>query len=138
MCVRCLFCFVWHHFGAHFIEGYLMKSISINVTPTWGMVGCALGCVLYFGVDHLLSLPFLIIGVWGMTPARRLPRVVAENAFPLYLMHMFVLLLFGTHKWNSPALAILIGCAGIAATMGLVVGVRKFAPGFARIAFGGR
>ena len=115
-----------------------MKSVRLHIAPIWGVLALALGLALYFLVDRMASLPFLIVGVWGLTPGKRLPKVLTENAFPIYLMHMFVLLLFGTKMWTSPALAILVGCAGIVVTLGLAVITRKLSPRFSRIAFGGR
>lgn len=124
----------------YFVVGlYLrMRALEMVITPLWGGIFFVLGLCLYFFVDQMLSLSVLIVGVWGLMPARRLPDVLTANAFPIYLMHMFVLLLFGTRKLTSPWACILIGGAGILLTLGSVIVVRRIFPCFARVAFGGR
>ena len=38
--------------------------------------------------------PFLIVGVWSICPARRFPDFLVKAAFPVYVMHMFAIRLF--------------------------------------------
>jgi len=60
------------------------------------------------------------------------------STFPVYLLHMFVLVLFGNGKIASPLIAIGVGIVAIAVSVVIAELLRKLTPKFSTYIFGNR
>ena len=115
-----------------------MKHVPLNIGPMIGVPLFACGVSIYVMGLTELSIPVMIVGLWGLMPTRRLPRVLIENTFPIYLMHMFVLLLFGTARISSPMAAVGIGMLAVVLSITIAEAMRRVSPVAVRILYGGR
>lgn len=113
-----------------------------------GVVGFALpGLDVRFIRAWVVSQPLALLGLWGLIPARAWPRGFTGLAFPLFLTHLFGIFLVQGAFSAVPALGPLRGtavqwalhvCGGLGGGLGASWLLRRFAPGFAAVAFGGR
>ena len=115
-----------------------MKHVPLNVGPMIGVPLFALGVAIYVIGLTELSIPVMIVGLWGMMPTRCLPRSLVSNAFPIYLMHMFILLLFGTDKIASPLIAVGVGMLVVVLSIGCAEMIRRTSPRLVNVLWGGR
>ena len=115
-----------------------MKQVSLSLGPMIGIPVFCAGVLVYY-IGHIeVSIAVMIVGLWGTMPMKRLPQVLTKNTFPIYLIHMFVLTLFGSGKVASAPLAVGIGLAAVAMSMIVAEGIRRMAPKFSIVLFGGR
>ena len=115
-----------------------MKHIPLKISPFAGALLLGVGLLVYWLGWAATSIPLLIIGLWGLMPTRRFPRVLVANTFPVYLMHMFVLLLFGSARISSPMVAVGIGMLAVALSVAIAEAMRRVSPVAVRILYGGR
>jgi len=115
-----------------------MRAVPLDLNRWLGGVFFLLGLAVYhyWGAD--LAIPLLMVGLWGLCPARRFPAWLTQNAFPIYLIHTFVLLLFGSGKIASPVIALGVGFAAIVLSLVSAILIRKLFPRTIPILFGGR
>ena len=115
-----------------------MKHVPLRISPFVGTLLLGVGLLFYWLGWAETSIPLMIIGLWGLMPTRRFPRVLVANTFPVYLMHMFVLLLFGTARISSPMVAVGIGMLAVALSVAIAEAMRRGSPVAVRILYGGR
>lgn len=115
-----------------------MRECPLRVGLTYGVLLFSVGLAVYVMGCVEAAIPFMIVGLWGLVPARSFPQVLTKNTFPIYLIHMFVLLLFGSSKIANPAVAIGVGGAAILISIVAAVVLRKLFPKMAAFLFGGR
>ncbi len=95
---------------------------------------------------NMLAILLVLVAVWRMTPAKQWNSNLAGCAFPIYLLHSFILAPLGIAKKNIPALPYPSGLAefalnGVITIVGSIVVAllfRKFFPKTAAVFFGGR
>ncbi len=141
--VHGLFCFA---FGAHL--AWHPMALSRRAGSWCGVAALAvisarltllfLGVRIPFDLQTLfdcLSLAF----VWTHLPASRMPKFLAEAAFPIYLVHGIIVLTVCSrtieYRWYTPVVELLLGVGGSIAVSALL---RRCLPRVARLAFGGR
>ena len=115
-----------------------MKQVSLNLGLMIGAPVFCIGLLAYCMGWTELSIVLMIVGLWGLMPTRRFPRFLVANTFPVYLMHMFILLLFGSGKIASPSLAIGVGIIVVVVSVAVAEAIRRFAPSLSVILWGGR
>lgn len=80
--------------------------------------------------------PFFLFAVWGLMPAIELPRLCVGAAFPIYLMHKFVLTFMTVFMiWMPMGVKFILG-ALIPILVAMIL--RRFVPNVAYCVFGGR
>lgn len=124
------------YFSAGLLLG--MKHIPLKISPFMGALLLGVGLLVYWLGWAATSIPLMIIGLWGLMPTRRFPRVLVANTFPVYLMHMFVLLLFGSARMSSPMVAVGIGMLAVALSVVIAEAMRRVSPTAVGILYGGR
>ena len=94
-----------------------------------------------------LSIPFSLISIWGIVPAKSWHGNITSSSFPLYLMHYFFFMIiarvydFSHCASSSLYMFICLVSSWIIAVGGsmiLTLVLRKFLPVYSKIAFGGR
>ena len=105
------------------------------------------GLVKFGNVCDFLMIVPLMVSIWKVCKYIRMPQIIAMNSFPLYLMHSYFLLLsiallhvIGARKtMDNSITVIIIRCVfSIVASLALTTVIKKRAPKFATILFGGR
>ncbi len=88
----------------------------------------------------VLGIPFLLLSVWGLLPAKPWPQWLVSSAFPVYLLHLFnvqvVELMFSPYTvdwWVYPLRMVVV----LAVSLFEVSLIRRHAP-TAKFLFGGR
>jgi len=115
-----------------------LSQHPLSVSAGKGAVAFATGLVAYwFGITEL-SILLMIVGLWGLMPSRPLPKILTSNTFPIYLIHMFVLLLAGSGKISSPIISIAVGVGAVLVSLIVAVAMKKLLPRTSSILFGGR
>lgn len=93
------------------------------------------------------SVPFAMGVAWALTPTCRWPRWLTQNVFPIFLLHLFPLIVIrGTTGtgWGTPPTGnlflVLIGCWSAAVAFSVIVaeGLKRWLPRVADFVFGGR
>ena len=138
-----------------------MGALDLRMTRPRAWMAFAVGCMLMTagavgagmgqgasGWDWLcsVSLPLLAIGGINLAPDVKLPQRVAESAFPIYLMHMFLVssvgLLIRSGSWRGGWLEPLVVIGGAVVvyvmTMGMALAMRKAWPAAGVVLWGGR
>ena len=115
-----------------------MRHIPLRISPFVGVILLCVGLLVYLWGWIIASIPLMIAGLWGLMLTKRMPKVLVANTFPVYLMHMFVLLAFGSGKIASPVLVILVGVVAITISVVLAEALRIMMSRFAMSIFGGR
>ena len=115
-----------------------MKHVPLALNPILGIVIFCGALLAYLNGLIVLSIALMIVGLWGGMPARRFPRILTSNTFPVYLLHMFVLVLFGNGKITSPLISIGVGAVAIAVSIAVAELLRKLMPKLAECIFGNR
>lgn len=103
-------------------------------------------CVYYgnqlYKVFGFLSVPFTMYFVWDIMPSKQWVSWLCTNAFPVYLIHKFVLTIISIVMsfWTLPMLAGYFLRAAMASVLSVIiaVGMRKWTPRISSVAFGGR
>ena len=94
-----------------------------------------------------VSVPCAMGVVWALTPACRWPRWLTQNAFPIFLLHLFPLIAIRRAAgpgWGAPPTGnlflVLSGCWLVAVVFALIAteGLRRLFPRVADFVFGGR
>ena len=115
-----------------------MRNHLLDVSSPAGAVLFGLGLFVYWLGCVEFAIPLTIVGLWGLMPTRPFPKVLTQNTFPIYLIHMFVLLFFGSTKIANPFVAIGVGCMAIVVSLFVAMVLRKLLPRTASLLFGGR
>ena len=115
-----------------------MKHVSLNLGPMTGIPVFGVGLLLYYIGCVEASIAVMIVGLWGAMPVKRFPQMLTRNTFPVYLIHMFVLTLFGSGKVDFVPLAIGMGLAAVVISIIIAEGIRKMVPEFGSMLYGDR
>lgn len=115
-----------------------MRDFSLEIRPKMGIFLFGFGVFLFLMVSRFMSIAIMIVGLWGMIPSWRFPRVLITNTFPVYLVHMFVLLLFGNERIRSVPLAVGVGLSAIALSVFAAETIRRTMPRMSQFLWGGR
>ena len=114
-----------------------------------GAIGLAVGVVgmfvrgaggTDFGYFRALSIPFVLTCLWTLVPEKPWPKRMVANSFAVYLMHpMLVRAINASGILPSVAgVAFVEWCAAVASALLCAEILRRFAPRFAGLVFGGR
>lgn len=110
----------------------LSVQAGLDVKPWWW-------------VPRLVAIPLALWGLWALIPATPLPRSFTSLAFPIYLLHFFVLfalwLLLARLAPNTltcSAYYMLAGCIAITLSAQATLLFRRLFPRLANFLFGGR
>jgi len=88
-------------------------------------------------------IPMILFGVWGIVPDRPWPKWLTSTAFPIYILHMFVLLVL-QYAWHLTAfmpnglLFLFRWCVAVGVSIFVARMLNRFLPSVAKILFGGR
>ncbi len=97
-----------------------------------------LGIVIPFDFRVLL-LPTLLAFFWAHTPTTRLPRVLAQAIFPLYLMHVIIYDILENLVFSPETFCNFWKLfSGVGLSIALSALLHRFLPRVSRIVFGGR
>ena len=96
--------------------------------------------IVLWGVLHELSLPLALLAAWRVFPSVSWPRSLTSLAFPVYVLHVFVIRALDVVMYGD------MSCAGIVVkyaavsvlTFAAAVAIRKFLPRCYSFVFGGR
>ena len=140
----------------YFSVGMYLQRKTPGRIPAWAAVVCAAAglSLLAAGVlsAHMgwscerdlraMSLPLLAYATWRFVGAARLPDWLVRCSFPIYVMHFIALAYFWTLgrrlSLNTVLFSALSCAGGIAASVASAALLRRLAPKFAAIVFGGR
>lgn len=144
----------------YFLLGVLMRKTrflekTLDCAPWTGIVCIALGVSLVvFRVKSIavtgwepfpvlcLAIPFLLVGIWLLMPSKRWPEWIVSMSFPIYVIHYFVVFAMdGFHKVKTDkSICVMLFQFVCAVVIPCLVSLllRKGAPRFALILFGGR
>lgn len=150
-------------FGAAFFTAGIMlrkKNLSIDVSWKIGLPMLGIGLLLLiirgFPYEDIVArrltwayIPFLLVGIWWMCPAAKLPSLLSSAAFPVYAFHMFAISIISfICKITGIAWLCGYGCTGIGYVCFGVIAfmicisfawfMRQVSPRLSRIIFGGR
>lgn len=116
---------------------WFFLGMLITVFSLWAK--CE-GCGRVQMALHTLSLPMLMKGIWAFVPEASWPKWLTAQSFPIYLLQYFcfmsltALTSVSGIKWNAfERGSITIICSIVAGLL-----LRRWMPGFSRIAFGNR
>ena len=115
-----------------------MKQVSLILCPMIGIPVFGVGLLVYYIGWIELSIAVMIAGLWGAMPMKRFPQVLTKNTFPIYLIHMFVLTMFGNGKVDFVPLAIGMGLAAVVISIIITECTRRMIPRSAGVLWGGR
>lgn len=90
---------------------------------------------------RLLFVPPILFGAWTIMPERKLPRIFEGVSFPLYLLHLPVLLALAPISLASDKSLLLWAlkyALAFTLTLALAKLIKRYLPRFAALAFGGR
>lgn len=128
--------------GGLWLRGRTVVEKRMRAWPCLAIaVGLLLLRQLVGGVPYALVVPFALVGVWRAVPEKPWSRALTSLAFPVYLIHYFlvILLVRGCPGAFAP------GWRFAVAAFGIVVGsavagalLRRLPPSFSAILFGGR
>jgi peptidoglycan/LPS O-acetylase OafA/YrhL len=137
--------YFYHHPIANLRRGGVLCAIIALALTAIKLILLANGFEQCSAMCGEASLPFILYVVWNCTPARTLPRWVADVSFPIYMMHISVFYVLGPIltrtssagglSWECAVIRILVGVVG---SILLAHALRRFFPRFARVAFGER
>ena len=117
--------------------GNICGVVSLVVIAIQMTIFC-LGVVIPFDFRVFL-LPTLLAFLWTRTPTTRLPRVLAQAIFPIYLMHVIIYdalenLVFSPETFGGFAMLF----SGVGFSIVLSALLHRFLPRLAHLVFGGR
>jgi peptidoglycan/LPS O-acetylase OafA/YrhL len=129
----------------HPVPDNLGRRLAFVVLPFGVAVQLIEVYLLYRGVEcpvywRGIMIPLVMGGVWYLIPPTPLPNYLRGMAFPIYVLHYFFItaVFFVNHDPNSIIFYLARGFCGIVGPFVLVLLMRKYVPGFSRVAFGGR
>ena len=92
-----------------------------------------------------IAIPFIIFLAWYFAPPLRLPKWLEDMSFPIFILHMFFVVLVGGVGKYCPVLkdlprtcVVLSYIVGVVGSILLAHALRRYFPRFARMAFGER
>lgn len=96
--------------------------------------------IVWWGVLHELSLPLALLAAWRVFPSVSWPRSFTSLAFPVYVLHVFVIRVLDVVMYGN------VSCTGIvvkfvavsAISIAVAAAIRLLLPRFHCFAFGGR
>lgn len=134
-----------------YLQRFPPKPTKKIFTALAGTVGVALLLLKVFAASRAwpwetgigkLSLPFLLLFFWNILPASRWPQWLTACAFPIYLVHIL------THPYfdialkslslGKTAMAFIQLFGSVFVSIALAMALRRVAPRFAGVIFGGR
>ena len=86
------------------------------------------------------EVPFMLVGVWGLMTARRLPTWLVSSSFAIYLIHKFVQVVL-KNLWNAGAgmpQYFTMAVVSFAISLGIAVAMHRYMPKTSAVLFGGR
>ena len=89
-------------------------------------------CVTYSAIKFLMVASLIYI-IWHIVPSKPFPVIFTENNFALYVMHWQFVSILGKFSSGSLLLLFTIGCCIL-----IAISIRRIAPRFAAIIYGGR
>lgn len=102
----------------------------------------AYSCAMWL---HFAALPPLIYGLYGVLPDKRWPKWLVSLSFPIFILHIFVLraLSYAANLcglFHGASMSAWFGKFTIAAGLSAItaLALRKLAPRFSQVVFGGR
>lgn len=114
-------------------------ALSIGLFFTVMRLVCYRHQVCAWTNTHVFAVPFLLIGVWGLCPKRKLPRVLAGCSFAIFVMHGVVFAVMrnisGSYRLCNPWLELALGVVIPIVFYRLM---KRFAPTPTKFIFGGR
>lgn len=138
----------------YFSVGWFLAFHPMDLTRRAGLslgaVGLLLGAVAvglaahgspWSGYASELSVPFVMAGLWVLTPSVPWPRGLVGNAFAVYVMHpIFLRLLLEPRRLlpDTPAMFAVEWLLAVLASVFVAIVLRKASPKAADLAFGGR
>ena len=135
--------------GASISLGILRMPARKTWLAFWGAVGVvglfasqflAAQPVAGWGALHELSLPFALLAAWRAYPSVSWPRSLTSLAFPVYVLHVFVIRALDIVMYGD------LSCTGLVlkyvvtsvASLGVAAAFKVILPRFHSVAFGGR
>lgn len=95
--------------------------------------------------SHVIAIPFLIYGVYGIMPSMRWPDRLVSLSFPIFILHAFILKTLAYAEnlcglFQKASMAAWFGKFTIAVGLSAITALtlRKLSPRFSQIVFGGR
>ena len=160
-CTNTILCYGFSLEGLfYFALGLFLRMNKIGV-PSGILVGCLCGCIALtlFGLKIFsilrgyvwqyyswLSIPPLMVFVWSLVPSVKWPFCVVGNAFPVFLIHKFLVVVLVRIMWTGGwmrqemhvflyivSIVIVISASFLCALL-----LRKIAPKASVVMFGGR
>lgn len=102
------------------------------------------GCGWAINMADSLMIPFLLYAIWCFVPTWGLPDFLTQCPFPIYLMQGVIFIILGL-VWRNLGLeeyplayAFTMYFTGVTIPMVMLAMSRKWMPGFASVALGGR
>lgn len=149
---------IWYTIGlflGHFaVERYKVPRwiyVVVSVVSVVGLLGYAVLYPYLGAIPRLLSIkaiiPFMMLSLWWIIPAKALPGWLSGTAFPIYLLHLFALKstmfvaggLLGRDYVNHTLTGVFIQwCFALGMSVLLAVVLRRIMPRSAALLFGGR
>lgn len=124
----------------------LPKLKGLRLIASVGVIGLSLWAAIG-GVKVYLYLPLLIVCLYWIMPSKPWPKVLTSCAFPVYLLHMFVVSVMGIviknvslfSRLHGNVVGWIVDC-GIAFAICVLItcGLRRYFPRIAYWWFGGR
>ena len=161
LCIIAIYC---KYIGFNYIERHLLglasfstgiliyrlKHNNIFYSRKYGSAICItllIGvCITFWRPSYhwlyMLTIPFTIIGLWGLMPSKKWPEYITRSAFPLFLTHQMVFMFI-----PKSVMGFMVGdfwlyiglCLGaILVSAAFCATFRTLCPSLANIAFGGR
>ena len=117
-----------------------------------GAIGCFLlilktyfvykGCYEMEPCLRILALPFLLLFVWAIIPNKKWPDWLTSCSFPIYLIHImtiqYINVVLKQLGIDAMFRAIVVYAGGIFGSILITLALRKWAPRFSKLIFGGR
>ena len=129
--MRCTYCALW-------------GGISLMLILSMQSIGLVSLGVYLVAVIRQVAIVLVIVGAWGCVPVVELPRMLRNQAFPIYLLHgvmMVFVLIFKTFfqsfclSWIGYCFSVVFMVFG---SIALSLTLRRYCPMVASFLFGGR
>lgn len=117
--------------AASFVVGMILMSVKAK---------CFGNMVLSQGLTTLI-IPLILLPAWALIPDRPWPKFLVSTSFGVYLVHMFFVRVVQHFAagWLQALVGFVLGYVLIVAcSVFFVLAIKRLAPRFAMLAFGGR
>lgn len=115
--------------------GVILLSIGVILLCLRGMPYTG----IYSRVVSWMMTPFLMFGVFTLMPTMELPNLLKSMSFPIYVLHMFVIVTIGiVYKYTNSAGYVLRGVLTVVLCCVTAFFLRKAVPRISALIFGGR